>query len=265
MWLGSPCRRRPKRSRLQPAPRARRSASSAISASTSSRATAAAGGRRCERRSSRLAVGLRAQRADVSRADLRHVEPPRSGRLSRRGCPCLVGPRTPRTGRRRWRASRVGPVASGDGDPAGDVVPRAARPAPTAASSAAPRTLATTGSATWRIGRPSTSAMIWHHSVGPRAAPDERQRVQAPLGELLDRLLHPARLRATPSSTARTSCARVVSRRRLNQPPRTRWSSTGVRSPFSHGAKITPSLPGGADAAVGRAARRVAGSEQGVA
>ena len=29
--------------------------------------------------------------------------------------------------------------------------------------SAAPRTLASTGSATWRISRPSTSAWIWDH------------------------------------------------------------------------------------------------------
>jgi len=48
---------------------------------------------------------------------------------------------------------------------------------------------------------------------------------------------------------ARTRSARVVCSDRSCHPPRKRWSSTGVRSPFSQGVKITPLLPAGAVAA----------------
>jgi hypothetical protein len=56
-------------------------------------------------------------------------------------------------------------------------------------------------------------------------------------------------LSATPSSTARATSARVVASVRLCSPPRTSSSSTGVRSPLSHGVKTTPPLPGRALAA----------------
>ncbi len=50
---------------------------------------------------------------------------------------------------------------------------------------------------------------------------------------------------ATPSNTARTRSGRVTDRDRLWNPPRSSRSSTGVRSPYRHGVKITPLLPGG--------------------
>ena len=49
---------------------------------------------------------------------------------------------------------------------------------------------------------------------------------------------------ATPSSTLRTSCARVVSSDRFSQPPRVSASSTGVRSPFSQGQKSDAAAAG---------------------
>ena len=54
---------------------------------------------------------------------------------------------------------------------------------------------------------------------------------------------------AMPSKTLRARSARVVDSDTLNQPPRTVGSSTGVRSPLSHGVKTTPLQPGGALAA----------------
>ncbi len=56
-------------------------------------------------------------------------------------------------------------------------------------------------------------------------------------------------LKATPSSTARISWARVVWRERLWNPARAARLSTGDRSPASHGVKMTPPLPGSASAA----------------
>ena len=53
-------------------------------------------------------------------------------------------------------------------------------------------------------------------------------------------------LSAMPSKTLRARSARVVDSDTLNQPPRTVSSSTGVRSPLSHGVKTTPLHPGGA-------------------
>ena len=54
-------------------------------------------------------------------------------------------------------------------------------------------------------------------------------------------------LKATPSKTARTICGRVVANERLWKPPRIVWSSTGERSPLSHGVNSTRPLPGATD------------------
>ena len=56
-------------------------------------------------------------------------------------------------------------------------------------------------------------------------------------------------LNATPSSVERTRSARLVDSDWFIHAARTVWSSTGVRSPFSHGVKMTPWLPAGAVAA----------------
>ena len=57
-------------------------------------------------------------------------------------------------------------------------------------------------------------------------------------------------MRATPSKTARTIWSVVVASERLWNPPRTVWSSTGDRSPLSHGVNSTRPLPTGAAAAM---------------
>ena len=86
--------------------------------------------------------------------------------------------------------------------------------------------------------------------AGLGAAADEVDVVQPPLDEPLDVLVHPAGVvGATPSKTARIRCARVVVSDWLKKPPRTRWFSTGVRSPLSQGVKISLPLPGGMRAA----------------
>ena len=58
-----------------------------------------------------------------------------------------------------------------------------------------------------------------------------------------------AEFSATPSKTARTMSARVEDSDRLWKPPRMVWSSTGERSPLSHGVKSTPWAPTGTDEA----------------
>ena len=58
-----------------------------------------------------------------------------------------------------------------------------------------------------------------------------------------------AEFSATPSNTARTMSARSEDSDRLWKPPRMVWSSTGERSPFSHGVNMTPWAPGGTEAA----------------
>ncbi len=83
---------------------------------------------------------------------------------------------------------------------------------------------------------------------GPAAdGPDGAERA----GRRTARRLGPAsgELRATPSSTERTRSARVVRSDRLWNPPRARRSSTGERSPASHGVNSTRPLPGAAVAA----------------
>ena len=112
-------------------------------------------------------------------------------------------------------------------------------------AAAAPRALARIGCSTWRI------CAVEHvgHDPAPqlrlRAAADEvaatgtARPMNFSTSPSSQRLLY-----ATPSSTERTSSARVVASDRLCQPPRSVWSSTGVRSPFSQGVKITPLLPG---------------------
>ena len=136
----------------------------------------------------------------------------------------------------------------------------------------APRTLARTGSATWRMVRPVASAWICDHrselAPPPTKASESKRRLQnfstAPSSQ--------AELRATPSKTARTMSDRVDDSEMLWKPPRMVWSSTGERSPLSQGVNSTPCAPAGTDAghvveraeeAVGRAG--VAGRRQGVA
>ncbi len=57
-------------------------------------------------------------------------------------------------------------------------------------------------------------------------------------------------LNATPSNTARIMCSRVVMSDWLKKPPRSVWFSTGVRSPYSHGVKISLPLPAGVRSAI---------------
>ena len=123
-------------------------------------------------------------------------------------------------------------------------------PRASSVSSPAPRTLASTGSATWRMERPVASAWIWDHrselAPPPTKASDSSRRLQnfstAPSSQ--------AELRATPSKTARTMSARVDDSEMLWKPPRMVWSSTGERSPFSQGVKRTPCAPAGTDEAM---------------
>src|SRR3984957_3100329 len=69
-----------------------------------------------------------------------------------------------------------------------------------------------------------------------------------------------AEFSATPSNTARTMSARVDDSEMLWKPPRMVWSSTGERSPFSHGVNSTPCEPTGtADASSLRTPKKLAG------
>src|ERR1700722_17992914 len=69
-----------------------------------------------------------------------------------------------------------------------------------------------------------------------------------------------AEFSATPSNTARTMSARVDDSEMLWKPPRMVWSSTGERSPFSHGVNRTPWEPTGtADASSLRTPKKLAG------
>ncbi len=58
---------------------------------------------------------------------------------------------------------------------------------------------------------------------------------------------------ATPSSTARVSCARLVVRLRLTNPPRTFPSRPGAIEPTSQGRNSTRPLPGRTEAAASAA------------
>src|SRR6202451_872885 len=70
----------------------------------------------------------------------------------------------------------------------------------------------------------------------------------------------------TPSNTARTMSARVDDSEMLWKPPRMVWSSTGERSPFSHGVNRTPWEPTGtADASSLRTPKKLAGGREAVA
>ena len=143
---------------------------------------------------------------------------------------------TPRTARRRARRGRVGiraPRRSRRGRGG-----RSARSSPSAipASSAAPRTFALTGSSTWRI----VAAEHVGHDLRPqRRAARRRRRTRsgpAAAGRSARRLLHPAGVQRDALEHGARERRRASSRAsRLCKPPRTRWSSTGVRSPFSHG------------------------------
>ena len=91
--------------------------------------------------------------------------------------------------------------------------------------------------------------MIWHHRSDCAPPPTKFSHGNDVPTNLSTVPRSQRELNATPSSTARTISARVVRREMLCQPPRSRWSSTGVRSPFSHGVKITPPAPAGTAAA----------------
>ena len=135
----------------------------------------------------------------------------------------------------------------------------------------APRTLASTGSAIWRMVRPVASACIWDHrselAPPPTKASESKRRLQyfstAPSSQ--------AEFSATPSKTARTMSARVEESEMLWKPPRMVWSSTGERSPLSQGVNRTPWEPAGTEAATSlrraeevRRAAAPAGGGQGV-
>ena len=144
--------------------------------------------------------------------------------------------RRARSGRRRGRARR---------SPRGPTSPRAS-----AANIAAPRRLACRGSA--------TRSIVATHDVGVDLAPqvrggapaDHAQRVEAALGEALDGVVEPSAVVGhTLEHGARTRWARVVASDRLWKPPRALRSSTGDRSPASHGVNTTSPLPAGTDAA----------------
>src|ERR1700722_4249007 len=75
-----------------------------------------------------------------------------------------------------------------------------------------------------------------------------------------------AEFSATPSNTARTMSARVDDSEMLWKPPRMVWSSTGERSPFSHGVNRTPWEPTGTDDASSlRTPKKLAGARTGEA
>ncbi len=171
---------------------------------------------------------------------------------------------TRRTCRRRPHAySRSGTYRS----PIFTVVARSSiliRSSASPASSAAPRALARIGCST------CTDLAVEHvgHDRGTRARDCAPPPMKCSDGNgrptnfstvsSNQRLLY-----ATPSSTERTSSARVVASDRLCQPARNVWSSTGVRSPFSHGVKITPLLPGGtAPASASSAAQVIVGRQR---
>ena len=114
------------------------------------------------------------------------------------------------------------------------------------ANSAAPRRFAYIGSATRSMRRPRMSACIWHHTS--EIAPPPRIRSTG-IGRLMKRSTESSSqraLNATPSSTARTRCDRSVVMEMLRNAARRVRSSTGLRSPLSHGVKSTPPDPTGA-------------------
>ena len=100
------------------------------------------------------------------------------------------------------------------------------------------------------MARPSTSAKIWHHTSLRAPPPMNLIGSSRCLLKRSTACSSQRALSATPSKTARTRSSRLADSDRLWKPPRTNRSSTGVRSPYSHGVKITPRLPGGACAAI---------------
>ena len=90
-----------------------------------------------------------------------------------------------------------------------------------------------------RTSRPRTSAIDLAPERRARAAADERDRLEPALREALDVVVHPARVqRHALEHRARDLRAARSRARGCSRPPRTRWSSTGVRSPLSQGVKI---------------------------
>src|SRR5262249_53857620 len=151
---------------------------------------------------------------------------------------------------------RVRPVARADGDPAGDLIEGELAEGHRREHARAP------GVRVHRVGDLLDGpAEHVGEDLAPRAGPGAPGRPRPPrqstgLGASRCRVnLSTAAsshrvFSAPPSNTARTRSSRVVDRDRLWNPPRTQWSSTGVRSPYSHGVKITPWLPGGAFPAI---------------
>ena len=155
----------------------------------------------------------------------------------------------------RWEGSGRNTRSTGTSPrtSSGRTAPRA-RPA----KMAAPRRLAASGASTRSMVRSITSAWIWHHRSDSAPPPTMRTGSSRRLANRSTASWSHRLLKATPSRTARASSGRPVVSERLWNPARACRSSTGDRSPRSHGVNTTLDDPGAA-----AAASRVAASKSG--
>ena len=117
--------------------------------------------------------------------------------------------------------SRIGLERLDDVERCGAMSSSVIRPSASAASSAAPRALARIGCSTWRIGRSSTSAMIWHQSGDCAPPPMKLSHGKRLAGELLDVAEQPAAVEGDAfEHRPHEVGARRLRSDRLCQPPR---------------------------------------------